>query len=62
MSWVLLAGATWVVLGAAIALLVARSIHLADTKAADLAREPDVVVDPAAADEFSERALRDVPR
>jgi hypothetical protein len=48
MSWVLL-GAAWLVLGLALAVLIGRSIREADERMAD--DEPNVVVDPAPADE-----------
>lgn len=45
MEWVWTVGAVWVLLGVGLALLIGRSIVLADRRAADPADAPNVVVD-----------------
>jgi hypothetical protein len=51
MTWVLVIGATWLVLAALIAVLIGRSVRLADDRAAEnaAADEPNFVIDPATA-------------
>ena len=51
MTWVLVIGAGWVLLAALAALVIGRSVRLADAKAAAeaAAEEPNFVVDPATA-------------
>jgi len=49
MTWVLVIGAGWLLLAALVAVVIGRSVRLADAKAAadTAAEEPNFVVDPA---------------
>jgi hypothetical protein len=48
MTWVLVIGVGWVLLAALVAVVIGRSVRLADARAAkEMADEPNFVVDPA---------------